>query len=175
MAAAVILPKDFDSQMIDDSKKLSHTKREYLEEEIKKSALSWAVATVSNEKIDEINILNASFLAMHNALDKLEIVPELLLVDGNRFHNYKTIKHDCIIKGDGKFMSIAAASILAKNYRDKLMGELSAKYPGYGWESNVGYPTVKHREGIRKFGVTPYHRKSFTLLPQQLELFEHGS
>jgi ribonuclease HII len=155
-----------------DSKQLKKKDREQLQEEIKGAALAWAVAEVSHEEIDEINILNASFKAMHLALDQLEVVPEFLLIDGNRFTTYREIEHQCIVKGDSKYLSIAAASILAKTYRDKLMAELSDQYPGYGWESNMGYPTIQHRNGIRLLGITPYHRRSFQLLPAQLELFE---
>ena len=134
--------------------------------------MAWAVAEVSAQEIDEVNILNASFLAMHRALDQLTINPELLLIDGNRFNRYKDVRHECIIKGDGIYLSIAAASILAKTHRDDLMNHLAAQHPGYGWDTNVGYPTEEHRDGIRAMGITPYHRKSFQLLPSQLELFE---
>lgn len=175
VAAAVILPKDFTNDLMNDSKKLSVKNRESLVEVIKEHAISWAVAEVSHEKIDEINILNASFLAMHIALEQLKKQPELLLVDGNRFKPYQSIPYECIVKGDGKFLSIAAASILAKSYRDNLMAELAVEYPGYDWEKNVGYPTKKHREGIKNIGVSPYHRKSFKLLPDQLEIFENGN
>lgn len=175
VAAAVILPKDFTNDLMNDSKKLSVKNRESLVEVIKEHAISWAVAEVSHEKIDEINILNASFLAMHIALEQLKKQPELLLVDGNRFKPYQSIPYECIVKGDGKFLSIAAASILAKSYRDDLMAELAVEYPGYDWEKNVGYPTKKHREGIKNIGVSPYHRKSFKLLPDQLEIFENGN
>ena len=140
--------------------------------EIKRDALAWAIAEVSHTEIDEINILNASFLAMHRALDKLTILPQLLLIDGNRFKPYRELKFECIVKGDGQFLSIAAASVLAKTYRDELMFNLAQQYPGYGWETNVGYPTEEHRDGIRELGITPYHRRSFQLLPSQLELFE---
>ncbi len=171
VAAAVILPKKFKHKLLTDSKQLKKKDREQLQEEIKGAALAWAVAEVSHEEIDEINILNASFKAMHLALDQLEVVPEFLLIDGNRFTTYREIEHQCIVKGDSKYLSIAAASILAKTYRDKLMAELSDQYPGYGWESNMGYPTIQHRNGIRLLGITPYHRRSFQLLPAQLELF----
>jgi ribonuclease HII len=172
VAAAVILPKKYKHKLLTDSKQLKKKDREQLQEEIKGAALAWAVAEVSHEEIDEINILNASFKAMHLALDQLEVVPEFLLIDGNRFTTYREIEHQCIVKGDSKYLSIAAASILAKTYRDKLMAELSDQYPGYGWESNMGYPTIQHRNGIRLLGITPYHRRSFQLLPAQLELFE---
>jgi ribonuclease HII len=143
-----------------------------VQEDILRDALAWAIAEVSQEVIDEINILNASFKAMHLALDKLTVKPEFLLIDGNRFKPYNGIKHTCIIKGDGKYLSIAAASVLAKNYRDELMTKLSEQFPGYGWHTNVGYPTIQHREAIRRLGVTLYHRKSFQLLPIQTELFK---
>lgn len=172
VAAAVILPKKYKHKLLTDSKKLSKENREELEEQIKKDALAWAIAEVSHEVIDEINILNASFKAMHLALDQLIMRPQLLLIDGNRFHSYQEIKHECIIKGDSKYLSIAAASVLAKTYRDNLMSDLAEKFPGYGWRTNVGYPTIEHREGIRALGITPYHRRSFTLLPEQLELFD---
>lgn len=172
VAAAVILPKNFTHELLNDSKQLTKEERNSLHAEIKQAALAWAVAEVSPEEIDKINILNASFLAMHKALDQLSIRPELLLIDGNRFKTYQDIRHECIIKGDAHYLSIAAASVLAKIYRDDLMEQLGLKYPGYGWHTNVGYPTVEHRDGIRSLGITPYHRKSFELLPSQLELFE---
>ena len=171
VASAVILPDDYANPHLNDSKKLTKQKLESLEIEIKREALAWEVMAVSPEEIDEINILNASFLAMHRAVDKLKIKPELLLIDGNRFKPYNGIAHECVIKGDGKYMSIAAASILAKTHRDRFMANAAQQYPGYGWESNAGYPTKKHREAIRTLGVTPLHRKSFRLLPEQLELF----
>jgi ribonuclease HII len=171
VAAAVILPDGYENILLNDSKKLSATAREKLRPEIEQEARAWAVAFVDNNKIDEINILKASFLAMHHAVDQLKAKPELLLIDGNRFTPYPGIDHKCFIKGDGRFMSIAAASILAKTYRDEYMIKLSAEYPGYGWEKNMGYPTAEHREGIRKMGPTIYHRRSFQLLPSQIELF----
>lgn len=171
VAAAVILPKDYKHELLNDSKQLGKADREHLRFEIERDALAWAVAEVSSEIIDEINILNASFKAMHLALDKLSVKPQFILVDGNRFKNYNEVKHECIIKGDGAYLSIAAASILAKTYRDELMHNLDTQFPGYGWSTNMGYPTAEHREGIKKLGITPYHRKSFTLLPSQLELF----
>ncbi|MTI33377.1 ribonuclease HII [Xanthovirga aplysinae] len=170
-AAAVILPPDFQHPLLNDSKKLSKKQREILRPIIKESALAWAVAEVSPGEIDEINILNASFLAMHRAIEQLKIEPELLLIDGNRFKIYKSTPHECIVKGDAKFYSIAAASILAKTYRDDLMTKLAHEFPHYGWERNAGYPTKEHREGIRNHGVSPHHRTSFQLLPTQLELF----
>ncbi len=170
-AAAVILPKTYQNPLLNDSKQLSRKNREKLREEIIMVALAWSVAEVSNEEIDKINILNASFLAMHRAIDSLVVRPELLLIDGNRFNPYDGIGHKCIIKGDGKYLSIAAASILAKTSRDERMLELSKKYSGYGWEKNAGYPTIQHRNAIRKMGITPYHRRSFRLLHDQLSLF----
>lgn len=171
VAAAVILPKNYRHELLNDSKQLGKVEREQLREDIIRDALSYCIAEVDNIEIDQINILNASFLAMHRAIEKLRMVPELLLIDGNRFTVYKDIPHECIIKGDGKYLSIAAASILAKTHRDDLMIALSNQYPGYGWDTNYGYPTVEHRDGIRAQGITPYHRKSFQLLPSQLELF----
>jgi ribonuclease HII len=172
VAAAVIFPKNYQHPLLNDSKQLQETDRELLRTEIIRDALAWAVAEVDNEEIDRINILNASFKAMHLAIDKLSITPALLLIDGNRFNPYQNIRHECIIQGDGKYLSIAAASILAKTHRDSLMRRLSEDFPGYSWETNVGYPTDKHRDGIKLLGITPYHRRSFTLLPPQLELFE---
>lgn len=171
VAAAVILPKDYENILLNDSKKLSATAREKLRPVIEEEALAWAVAFVDNNEIDEINILNASFLAMHRAVDKLNQEPELLLIDGNRFNPHTIIDHKCFIKGDGRYLSIAAASILAKTYRDEYMMKLDETHPGYGWIKNMGYPTQEHREGIKKLGVTQYHRKSFQLLPSQIELF----
>jgi ribonuclease HII len=171
VAAAVILPKDYKHELLNDSKQLVKEDRELLEQDIKRDALAWAVAEVNNIEIDEINILNASFKAMHLALDKLTIRPQFLLIDGNRFKPYSGLLHECFIKGDGKYLSIAAASVLAKTYRDELMAKLSIQYPGYGWNTNVGYPTEEHRNGIRALGITPFHRRSFQLLPTQLELF----
>jgi ribonuclease HII len=172
VAAAVILPKEYQHELLNDSKQLTKEERLLLEVDIKRDALAWAVAEVSHIVIDEINILNASFKAMHLALDQLTVRPEFLLIDGNRFHSYHQLPHQCVIKGDGEYLSIAAASVLAKNYRDELMWQLAQQFPGYGWETNVGYPTLQHRDGIRQQGITPYHRKSFTLLPSQMELFE---
>lgn len=171
VAAAVVLPPDYKNELLNDSKKLKKKELEFLEEVIKREALAYSVQEVSHSKIDEINILNASYLAMHLSVKDLSIQPELLLIDGNRFKPYAGIPHECIVKGDGKYMSIAAASILAKTHRDTLMADLAQQYPGYGWETNAGYPTIKHREAIRTLGVTPFHRKSFRLLPEQLELF----
>ena len=140
------------------------------DEDIKRDALAWAIAEVSNEEIDVINILNASFKAMHRAIDQLTTQPEFLLIDGNRFNPYENLPFQCIVKGDSKYLSIAAASVLAKTYRDELMSALHKQYPVYGWNTNVGYPTMEHRNGIRAFGITPYHRKSFQLLRALLEL-----
>ena len=171
VAAAVILPKKYRHKLLNDSKQLTKEEREQLREDIQRDAMAWAVGEVDHEEIDRINILNASFKAMHVALDKLTLRPELLLIDGNRFKPYGEMRFECIIKGDATYLSIAAASILAKTYRDDLMIRLAESYPGYHWHTNVGYPTEQHREGIRQLGITPLHRRSFTLLPQQLELF----
>lgn len=160
-AAAVILPKGFKNNLINDSKQLNKKRRDELRTIIENTAEYWTVAQVSNEEIDEINILNASYLAMHRALDKLAIVPELLLIDGNRFNKYKDIPHQCIIKGDGKYLSIAAASILAKTYRDEFMENAALKFPDYAWDKNKGYPTKEHKMAILKYGYTELHRKSF--------------
>jgi ribonuclease HII len=165
VAAAVILPSGFRNEILNDSKKLTEKKRYELRTIIEKEALAWAVGVVDNKEIDEINILNASFLAMHRALDQLGKLPGSILVDGNRFTAYNNIKHHCIVKGDGIYMSIAAASILAKTYRDDMMTKLAKEFPFYGWERNMGYPTKMHREGIREHGTTPFHRMSFQLLP----------
>ena len=169
VAAAVILPPNFHNNFIDDSKKLNEKKRNELKEVIKKESLAWGIGYVSPKEIDDINILNASFLAMHRAIDQLSIKPELLLIDGNKFNQYQNIIHHCIIKGDSKFLSIAAASILAKTSRDKYMNELDQIYPEYDWKNNKGYPTAKHRAAISKIGHTEHHRKSFQLLPPQLK------
>ncbi|MEQ6167189.1 MULTISPECIES: ribonuclease HII [unclassified Ekhidna] len=171
VAAAVILPKDYTHEVLNDSKQLSEKQRVGLKKDIVKDALAWGVGVASPGEIDEINILNASYLAMHRAVENLKITPELLLIDGNRFKPFNDIPHECIIKGDGKYLSIAAASILAKTYRDDLMRQLAIDFPGYGWETNVGYPTRAHRDGIKEMGSTPHHRMSFQLLPSQLELF----
>lgn len=163
-AAAVILPKDYENEMLNDSKKLSEKKRYLLREQIERDALAWAVGVVSPQEIDEINILNASFLAMHRALDQLKLRPEALLIDGNRFKPYHDTPHTTVVKGDGKYMSIAAASILAKTYRDDYMMRLHEEYPQYHWDSNKGYPSKAHRLAIREYGVSPYHRMSYNLL-----------
>ena len=168
--AAVILPPDFKNDDLNDSKQLSEKKRYALRPVIEKEAIAWAVGIVTPEEIDKINILKASFLAMHRAIDQLQVRPEHLLIDGNRFTPYPDIKHTTVVKGDGKYLSIAAASILAKTYRDDYMDELAKEYPDYHWTENKGYPTKAHREAIRTIGITPYHRKTFTLLPEQLTL-----
>lgn len=169
-AAAVILPPDFKNDDLNDSKQLSEKKRYALRPVIEQEAIAWAVGIVTPEEIDKINILKASFLAMHRAIDQLKVRPEYLLIDGNRFTPYPDIKHTTVVKGDGKYLSIAAASILAKTYRDDYMNELAKEYPDYHWTENKGYPTKAHREAIRAIGITPYHRKTFTLLPEQLTL-----
>lgn len=171
VAAAVILPKRYRHKLLNDSKQLTKEEREALRIDIERDALAWGVAEVDHEEIDRINILNASFKAMHLAVDKLQTRPELLLIDGNRFKAYGAVRYECIIKGDATYLSIAAASVLAKTYRDDLMVKLALQFPGYSWETNVGYPTIAHRDGIRQIGITPFHRRSFTLLPSQLELF----
>jgi len=168
-AAAVILPGDFKNELVRDSKKLKTKDRNLLRKIIETEALAWAVASVDNELIDQINILNASFLAMHLALDQLAERPELILVDGNRFNVYKIIPHQCIIKGDDKYLSIAAASILAKTHRDEFMEKQHEIYPVYRWNQNKGYPTAFHRKAIKEFGITPIHRKSFNM-NEQLKL-----
>lgn len=163
-AAAVILPTDYVNERLNDSKKLTEHHRYALREEIERDALAWAVGVVLPAEIDKINILNASFLAMHRAIDQLSIRPQHLLIDGNRFNKYHDVPHTTVVKGDGKFLSIAAASILAKTYRDDYMNKLHEEYPMYDWKGNKGYPTKKHREAIAKYGTTPYHRMTFNLL-----------
>lgn len=170
-AAAVILDKNKRIKYLDDSKKLTHKQREELRFEIEEKALAWAVASFTNEQIDQVNILKASFLSMHKAIDALKIKPEHLIIDGNRFIPYPNTTHTCIIKGDAKFQSIAAASILAKTHRDELMLKYHAEFPHYAWDENKGYGTLRHRAAIEKHGITPYHRKTFRLLKEQLELF----
>ncbi|MBO0355438.1 ribonuclease HII [Muricauda ruestringensis] len=169
-AAAIILPEKFNNITLNDSKQLSETKRDFLKPILEEKAVSFSVCHVFEEEIDEINILNASFLAMHRAIDKLQPVPDFIIVDGNRFKPYPNIDHECIIKGDGKFMSIAAASVLAKTYRDEYMAKIHEEFPMYNWKKNKGYPTKEHREAIKKYGITKYHRKSFRQLPEQLTL-----
>ena len=173
-AAAVILPKNFKSKILTDSKLVDEATRYELRELVKEKSIAWAVAHVKPHEIDRINILNASFLAMHRAIKKLEVQPNSLLIDGNRFNPYKKIEHHCIIKGDSKYFSIAAASILAKTYRDDYMKRKAKKFPQYSWTSNKGYPTIAHRKAIKEFGPTEMHRRSFKLLPDPVQgvLFE---
>jgi len=171
-ASAVILTPDYFHEDLNDSKQLSRKKRERLRIEIEANAIAWAIGIADNNEIDEINILNASYLAMHRAIEQLKPRPQLLLVDGNRFNPYPGINHLCIVKGDATFASIAAASILAKEYRDEFMRTLAVMHPEYIWDRNVGYPTEEHRNAIRSVGITPFHRKTFQLLPAQFELFE---
>ena len=163
-AAAVILPVGYQNELLNDSKQLTEKRRYELREIIQRDAVAWAVGIVTPEEIDKINILNASILAMHRALDQWQVRPEAVIVDGNRFKKYKDLPHTTIVKGDGKYLSIAAASILAKTYRDDYMNQLAEEYPQYDWRSNKGYPTKKHREAIRQYGTTPYHRMSYNLL-----------
>ena len=170
VASAVILPPNFDNKLLNDSKKLSEKQRSLLRPIIEKESIAWGVGIVSAKEIDEINILNASFLAMHRAIDQLKQNPEQLLIDGNRFITYNDIPHQCIIKGDGKYLSIAAASILAKTYRDEIMKKLDLEFESYAWKNNKGYPTNAHRKAIRDKGITKYHRKSFKLLTTQLKI-----
>ena len=170
VAAAVILPRGMDFPDFDDSKKLSEKQREKLRIKVLENAAAYGVGVVSAEEIDEINILNASFLAMHRAIDQLKIRPELLLIDGNRFNPYKGIKHQCIVGGDAKYQAIAAASILAKTTRDHIMEELDNQYPKYNWKKNKGYPTIEHKNAVAEFGMSPYHRKTFNM-SIQLKLF----
>ena len=169
-AAAVILPPVFKSELLNDSKQLSEKNRYALRPLIEQEAIAWGIGVVTAPEIDAINILKASFLAMHRAIEQLKVQPQALLIDGNRFTPYKEIPFTCMVKGDGRFLSIAAASILAKTYRDDYMLQLAEEYPSYGWQQNKGYPTRAHREAISKHGITPYHRKTFTLLPSQLTL-----
>lgn len=163
-AAAVILPPDYHNERLNDSKKLTARQRYTLRQDIERDAVAWAVGVVTPQEIDQINILNASILAMHRALDQLQVRPEAIIVDGNRFKPYRDLPHTTIVKGDGKYLSIAAASILAKTYRDDEMIRLAQEYPDYDWQHNMGYPTRKHREAIRQHGITPYHRRTFNLL-----------
>jgi len=168
-AAAVILPKDYKNKILNDSKQLSEKQREILRVEIEKEAVAWAVAQLDNKRIDEINILNASIMAMQLAIKELRKMPELLLIDGNRFKPYEKIPYECIVKGDGKYLSIAAASVLAKTQRDEYMITLHKEFPQYNWAHNKGYPTRDHKDAINLYGITPYHRKSFNL-NEQLKL-----
>ena len=173
VAAAVILPANFKNDLLNDSKKLTEAQRKKLRPIIEKEALAYGVSFVDEKEIDQVNILNASFIAMHRSVDQLDLTPELLLIDGNRFHAYKDIPHECIIKGDGKYLSIAAASVLAKTYRDDFMEKIGQEYPVYDWAQNKGYPTKKHRIAILNNGDCKYHRKTFRLLPEnQKSLFE---
>jgi ribonuclease HII len=170
-AAAVILPDGFDHPLLNDSKQLSEDVRYQLREEIEQTAIAFAVASVDNIEIDQINILNASFLAMHRAIEQLSVIPEFLIIDGNRFNKYKKVPHQCIVEGDAKYFSIAAASILAKTYRDDFMKQIALEHPEYDWHSNKGYPTIKHRETVLKIGFTPYHRRTFRVSDPQLSIF----
>ena len=170
VAATVILPKDFEHPLLNDSKQLTEKQRLLLKPFIEENALAFGVAFINEIKIDEINILQASILAMHKSINKLSIIPEHIIVDGNKFKQFKNIPHTTIVKGDAKFMSIAAASVLAKTYRDEFMQKIDKEFPHYYWKQNKGYPTKQHRNAIRAFGVTNYHRKTFRLLPNQLKL-----
>lgn len=172
VAAAVILPAGFENPLLNDSKQLTENQRNQLRPLIESEALAWAVAVVPNEEVDEVNVLNASFLAMSRAVGKLQIVPEHLLIDGNRFRNHTGIPYTCVVKGDGKMLSIAAASVLAKTWRDALMLSLHQQFPHYGWDRNKGYPTREHRDAIRRHGITVFHRKTFRLTDEQLRLWE---
>lgn len=174
-AAAVILPPDYHNDLLNDSKQLSEKKRDQLRSIIERDAVSWAVGIVDNQEIDQINILNASILAMHRALDQLGVCPQEIIVDGNRFKPYRDIPHTTIVKGDGKYMSIAAASILAKTHRDECMLALHQQYPQYHWDSNKGYPAPVHRQAIRLHGTTPYHRLTFQLLPPEQMMLDFGT
>lgn len=174
-AAAVILPPDYHNDLLNDSKQLSEKKRDLLRSIIERDAVSWAVGIVDNQEIDQINILNASILAMHRALDQLTVCPQEIIVDGNRFRPYRDIPHTTIVKGDGKYMSIAAASILAKTHRDECMLALHQQYPQYHWDSNKGYPAPVHRQAIRLHGTTPYHRLTFQLLPPEQMMLDFGT
>lgn len=171
VAAAVILPPDYTHSLLNDSKKLNHRQRVLLREDIVRDAIAWAIGEASPAEIDQINILQATYLAMHRAIEGLGMQPGYLIVDGNRFKPYKPVPHTCIVKGDGKYLSIAAASVLAKTHRDERMGELAKEYDGYGWDRNAGYPTKEHRSAIARLGATAHHRQTFKLLPDQLTLF----
>ena len=170
VAAAVILPKDFKNELLNDSKKISEKNRNKLRLIIEAEATSWGIGFVNPNEIDKINILQASFLAMHRAIEQLQAKPKHLVIDGNKFNPYKKIPHTCIIKGDGKYMNIAAASILAKTHRDELMYNIHEKFPHYNWKKNKGYPTKEHREAISTHGTSPHHRMSFKLIPEQLKM-----
>ena len=171
VAAAVILPEGYENPDLDDSKKLSAGRRNFLREEILEKAVDYGIGVADNSEIDQHNILQATFLAMHRAINQLKRIPEFLIIDGNRFLPYGNVNHYCIVKGDSRYMSIAAASIMAKTFRDQLMHDLSRDFPHYGWERNAGYPTRYHRNAIRKYGLSPYHRKTFRLLDGQVGLF----
>ncbi len=170
-ASAVILPKDYKHKDLNDSKVLSLKKREKLRKEIESDAVAWAVCNADHKEIDRYNIVNASFMAMHRAIKELKTRPQLLLVDGKIFNGFPDIPHKCIVKGDSKYLSIAAASILAKSYRDELMTKLNEEFPGYFWDQNAGYPTKEHKAAIKALGITPHHRRSYQLIPSQMELF----
>ncbi|SDU21256.1 RNase HII [Polaribacter sp. Hel1_33_78] len=170
VAAAVILRKDFTHPFLNDSKQLSKKKREELRPFIEENAIAFGVSFVWQDEVDEINVLQASITGMHRAITELEILPEFIIVDGNKFKNYKEIPHETIVKGDAKYVSIAAASVLAKTYRDEYMEKIHQEFPMYNWQKNKGYPTKEHRNGIREFGITQYHRKTFRLLPEQIKL-----
>ena len=170
VAAAVILPENFTHPVLNDSKKINEKNRYLLRKEIEACAISYAIGIIDNKRIDEINILRASIMAMHRALDSLNMLPDHIIIDGNKFIKYKNIPHQCIIKGDSKYYSIAAASILAKTYRDDIMCDLHEKHPEYNWKRNKGYPTKEHRQAIKDFGTTPFHRMTFRLLDEQLEI-----
>lgn len=174
-AAAVILPRGFALEGLNDSKQLTHEQRDLLRPVIEREALAWAVASCDHEEIDRINILNASFLAMHRAIQKLPTQPKYLVIDGNRFKAYPEIPHSCIIKGDGKYLNIAAASILAKTHRDEYMSNLHIDYPHYNWQKNKGYPTVAHRKAVLEIGLSPFHRKTFNVSDPQLDLFSKNA
>lgn len=170
-AAAVILPKDFNHPLLNDSKQIKEKDRYTLRKEIEEKALAYAVAMVDHQEIDKINILNASFLAMHRAIEKLSLKADFLIIDGNRFNKFQNVKHQCVIKGDSKYFSIAAASILAKTYRDDFMDALDSEYPAYQWKKNKGYPTIAHRQAVLNLGSSPYHRKTFRVSNPQLSIF----
>lgn len=170
VAAAVILPSDFEHPFLNDSKQLSEKKRQELKPFIEKNALAYAVSFIHNEEVDQLNVLQASITGMHRSIASLQTAPEFIIVDGNKFKPYPNIPHQTIVKGDAKFMSIAAASVLAKTYRDEFMEKIHEEHPQYNWKKNKGYPTKEHRNAIREFGITQYHRKSFKLLPEQLKL-----
>jgi ribonuclease HII len=169
-AAAVILPQHFEHPLLNDSKQIKEKDRFKLRQEIEDQAIAWAVGIVTHQEIDQINILNASFLAMHRAIEKLQTLPQFLIIDGNRFNPYPTIKHQCIVKGDSKYYAIAAASILAKTYRDDFMEQIDQEYPAYQWKKNKGYPTIAHRNTVLDIGLSPYHRKTFKVTQPQLKL-----